>query len=117
MLVYIDSSRKITAWNTTISAEESQPYLSDDCIWIAENTLPIPPKPESGKNYQLFLSEQNTFVYERLPYQPPTDTEILMQELTNLSLQNLEGKQERQLLAQQVSDLELAILEGGNTNV
>ena len=40
-----------------------------------------------------------------------------MQSISELELQNIEAQQERQMLAQQISDLELAILEGGNTNV
>ncbi len=42
---------------------------------------------------------------------PETDTEMLMQCLTDIELENIEAQQERQMLAQQISDLELAILE------
>lgn len=42
-----------------------------------------------------------------------SDTEILMQSITDLELSNLEAAQERQLLAQQLTDLELAVLERG----
>ena len=40
-----------------------------------------------------------------------------MQSITELELQNDEAQLERQLLAQQLSDLELSMLEGGNINV
>ena len=50
---------------------------------------------------------------EILP-QPLSDTEIMMQSMTELELQNLEAQQERQMLAQQLTDLELAMLERGN---
>ena len=40
-----------------------------------------------------------------------------MAELSELELQNFEAQQERQMLAQQMADLELAMLEGGNANV
>ena len=53
---------------------------------------------------------------EILP-QPPSDTEIMMQSMTELELQNLEAQQERQILAQQLTDLELAMLERNDTNV
>ena len=49
---------------------------------------------------------------EILP-QPLSDTEIMMQSMTELELQNLEAQQERQMLAQQLTDLELAMLERG----
>ena len=40
-----------------------------------------------------------------------------MQAISELELQNFEAQQERQMLAQQMADLELAMLEGGNANV
>jgi hypothetical protein len=53
---------------------------------------------------------------EEIP-QPPSDSEIIMQSISELELQNFEAQQERQMLAQQMADLELAMLEGGSTNV
>ena len=49
--------------------------------------------------------------------QPVSDTEILMQSISELELQNFEAQAERQMLAQQMADLELAMLEGGSTDV
>ena len=46
--------------------------------------------------------------------QPESDTEIIMQSITELELQGLEAQQERQMLAQQMIELELAMLERGN---
>lgn len=43
-----------------------------------------------------------------------SDVEILMQYLTDIELENIQAQQERQMLAQQISDLELTILERGN---
>jgi len=40
-----------------------------------------------------------------------------MQSVSELELQNYEAQSERQMLAQQISNLELAMLEGGNRNV
>jgi len=42
------------------------------------------------------------------------EVENIAETLLQLEMQ---AQQERQMLAQQISDLELAILEGGNTNV
>ena len=42
-----------------------------------------------------------------------SDEEIIMQAISEL----FEAQQERQMLAQQMADLELAMLEGGNANV
>ena len=46
-----------------------------------------------------------------------SDEGIIMQAISELELQNFEAQQERQMLAQQMADLELAMLEGGNANV
>ena len=43
----------------------------------------------------------------------PTDAELVQQRLTDIELQNFEAQYERQLLAQQITDLELTILMGG----
>ena len=42
------------------------------------------------------------------------DIEIIMQSIAELKLQGLEAQQERQMLAQQMTDLELTMLERGN---
>ena len=46
--------------------------------------------------------------------EPESDTEIIMQSIAELELQGLEAQQERQMLAQQMTDLELTMLERGN---
>ena len=67
-----------------------------------------------GKRYLNGIREE--LVIEEIP-QPPSDSEIIMQSISELELQNFEAQQERQMLAQQMADLELAMLEGGSTNV
>ena len=54
---------------------------------------------------------------EQQQVQIQSDTEIIMQSVSELELQNYEAQSERQMLAQQISNLELAMLEGGNANV
>ena len=54
---------------------------------------------------------------EQQQVQIQSDTEIIMQSVSELELQNYEAQSERQMLAQQISNLELAMLEGGNRNV
>ena len=46
--------------------------------------------------------------------EPESDTEIIMHSIAELELQGLEAQQERQMLAQQMTDLELTMLERGN---
>lgn len=88
----------------------AESYLSgevkaDDMILLTENE----PSP-LGKRYV-------NGVWEEVPQEPTpyieSDTEILMQSIADIELSNLEAAQERQLLAQQLTDLELAILERG----
>jgi hypothetical protein len=43
--------------------------------------------------------------------------EILMQTLTDIEINTLQAQQERQLLAQQLADIEIALLSGGELHV
>lgn len=67
-----------------------------------------------GKKYVNGIWEEVEI--EEIP-QLISDSEIIMQSISELELQNFEAQQERQMLAQQISDLELAMLEGGSANV
>lgn len=78
---------------------------ADDMILLTENE----PSP-LGKRYV-------NGVWEEVPQEPTpyieSDTEIMMQSIADIELANIEAAQERQLLAQQISDLELSLLERG----
>lgn len=78
---------------------------ADDMILLTESE----PSP-LGKRY--INGGWEEVEQEPTPYME-SDTEILMQSITDLELSNLEAAQERQLLAQQLTDLELAVLERG----
>ena len=82
---------------------------AEDMILLADDE----PSP-LGKMYANGIWEE--VEKEEIP-QPPSDSEIIMQSISELELQNFEAQAERQLLAQQISDLELAMLEGGSANV
>ena len=43
--------------------------------------------------------------------QPESDTEIIMQAITDLELQGIEAQRQNELLAQQITDIELMMLE------
>ena len=45
--------------------------------------------------------------------QPESDTEIIMQAITDLELQGIEAQRQNELLAQQITDIELMMLERG----
>lgn len=45
----------------------------------------------------------------------PTDTERIMQAMTDSELRDLEIQQGQEMLAQQMTDIELAVLGGGTT--
>lgn len=88
----------------------AESYLSgevkaDNMILLTENE----PSP-LGKRYV-------NGVWEEVPQEPTpyieSDTEIMMQSIADIELANIEAAQERQLLAQQISDLELSLLERG----
>ncbi len=89
-------------------------YLSGEVH--ADNMIPLNENAVSplGKKYN-----NGVWVEVEQPQLPQqeSDTEIIMQSITELELQGLEAQQQRELLAQQMTDLELAILERGNANV
>ncbi len=63
-----------------------------------------------GKRYVNGMWEEVEI--EEIP-QPPSDSEIIMQSISELELQNFEAQQERQLLSQEISELKL-MLKGEN---
>lgn len=79
-------------------------YYSDNYIYIGKENLSV-----LGKRY-------NDGEWENLvridPTPEPTDTELIMQTLFDSELRDFEGTEERALLAQQMTDIELAILGG-----
>ena len=79
---------------------------ANDMILLNENDVsPLGKKYDNGAWIEV---EQ-----VQLP-EPESDTEIIMQSIAELELQGLEAQQERQMLAQQMTDLELTMLERGN---
>ena len=82
----------------------------------AEDMVPLTeeePSPLTKKYVNSVWQE----VEEEKTVQLLSDIEMVMQSISELELQNFEAQQERQMLAQQMVDLELAMLEGGNANV
>lgn len=79
---------------------------ADDMILLTESE----PSP-IGKKYVNGIWQE---VQKEQMQTPESDTEMLIQYLTNIELENIKAQQERQMLAQQISDLELTILERGN---
>lgn len=63
-----------------------------------------------GKRYVNGMWEEVEI--EEIP-QPPSDSEIIMQSISELELQNFEAQAERQLLSQEISELKL-MLKGEN---
>ena len=85
-------------------------YLSgevhaDNMIPLAENEIsPL------GKKY-----DNDIWIEVEQPQvpQPESDTEIIMQAITDLELQGIEAQRQNELLAQQITDIELMMLERG----
>lgn len=67
-----------------------------------------------GKRYVKGIWEE--VAKEPLP-QPESPMELMMQGITDLELQNLQAQTERQTMAQQMTDLELVLLERGENHV
>lgn len=122
MTINIDDDNKVVWYNKTLTEQQAAQHLNDHTYYMKNLEIPEPENIE-GKQAILYFSVEKGFYYEyendvlQPEQQPQSDTEIIMQAITDLELQGLEAQQERQMLAQQLSDLELAVLEVENPNV
>lgn len=122
MIININNDNRVEWYNKILTEQQAQQYLNDNTYYIKD--LEVPKYEEiEGKQAILYFSVERGFYYEyendipQIEEQAQSDTEIIMQAMTDLELANIEAQQERQMLAQQLSDLELALLEGGVYNV
>lgn len=118
MIINVDDKNRVIWYNAELNKEQAQQYLDNSTFYIESITIPQPQQIE-GKEAILYFSQEKGFYYEyiNIPPQPPSDSEIIMQSISELELQNFEAQAERQMLAQQMADLELAMLKGGSTDV
>jgi len=118
MIINIDNKNRVVWYNTELNEQEAKQYLDNSTFYIGNAKIPQLQEIE-GKEAILCFSKEKGFYYEYVDKtpQPPSDSEIIMQGISELELQNFEAQAERQMLAQQMADLELAMLEGGSTNV
>ena len=117
MIININDNNRVEWYNKILTEQQAQQYLNDNTYYIKD--LEVPEREEiEGKQAILYFSVERGFYYEYendIPEQrQESDTEIIMQSITELELQGLEAQQERQMLAQQMTELELAMLERGN---
>ncbi len=122
MIININDDNRVEWYNKILTEQQAQQYLNDNTYYIKD--LEVPEYEEiEGKQAILYFSVERGFYYEyendipQIEEQAQSDTEIIMQAMTDLELANIEAQQERQMLAQQLSDLELVLLEGGVYNV
>ena len=122
MIININDDNRVEWYNKILTEQQAQQYLNDNTYYIKD--LEVPKYEEiEGKQAILYFSVERGFYYEyendipQIEEQAQSDTEIIMQAMTYLELANIEAQQERQMLAQQLSDLELVLLEGGVYNV
>lgn len=86
----------------TISKVPQKMY-ADNIVLLKEYDISV-----LGKRYQNGIWEE---VSEEP--QPPSDTEIIMQALTDSEIRELEQQQGQEMLAQQLTDIEISLLERG----
>ena len=86
MLVNFDATGRVRWYNLYISKEAAQCCLAADTIWM-EGGLPDYPQVPEGSTAYLRLAK-GRLVYALEEEAPPvyTDTELLMQRLTDLEL-------------------------------
>ena len=87
MLVNFDETGRVRWYNLYISKEAAQCCLAADTIWLEGGLPPYPPAQEGSQPY-LRLAEGNVLLYDYEETPPPvyTDTELLMQRMTDLEL-------------------------------
>ena len=78
-----------------------------------ENMIPLTENESSPLQKKYVNGRWEEVEKISMPY-VESNTEIMMQAIADIELSNLEAAQERQLLAQQLADLELSIYERGN---
>ena len=117
MTIHVDSNNRVEWYNKILTEQQAQQYLNDNTYYV--KGLEVPEHEErEGKQAILYFSVERGFYYEYendiAEQRQESNTEIIMQSITELELQGLEAQQERQMLAQQMTELELAMLERSN---
>jgi|GEM_PF-950277 len=84
---------RVIWYNLYVSKEAAESCLSDNTIWL-DTALPPFPEPKEGFVVYLKLNEEQQLIYDYEPQPEPVYTDL-------------------QIIMQGLSDLELAILEGG----
>lgn len=86
MLVNFDETGRVRWYNLYLSKESAQSCLAKDTIWL-EDGLPEYPQAQEGYTPFLRLTEGRlVYEYEQSPLPVYTDTELLMQRMTDLEL-------------------------------
>lgn len=87
MLVNFEENGRVRWYNLYLSKEAAQSCLAEDTIWL-EGGLPPYPTEQEGYVPCLYLREGNVlaYEYEESPLPVYTDTELLMQRMTDLEL-------------------------------
>lgn len=119
MLLYFNDNGVIYRYNEVISREDASEILGhspNNTVWYDDEEAVFQAEDMIGKRKRFIYEDGEVkIVYEDIPEPPtpePTDTELIMQTLFDSELRDFEGTEERALLAQQMTDIELAILGG-----
>ncbi len=117
MIININDDNRVEWYNEILTEQQAQQYLNGNTYYVKGLELPEHEERE-GKQAVLYFSVERGFYYEYendIPKQrQESDTEIIMQAITDLELSNIEAQQRNELLAQQMTDIELMMLERGD---
>ena len=69
MLVYIDETRKVYAYNPFISEEQAQQYLDSRSVWV-EGEI-----PKHYENEEVYVTTENTFAIREREETDPVEPE------------------------------------------
>lgn len=108
-----------------VLCEPKKPSESDVGNYIELESYPTPPEVVGKVGYISgcdLVSKEVIFSYADIQTPVPeveephfTKEELFMQAMTDSELRDIEAQEERKMLAQQMTDIELAVLGGGTT--
>lgn len=91
MLLHFNEKRHVVWFNTYLSEELAQECLSPNTVWV-NNSLPEVPEKNGFIPYFIYTTDgELTYDYEPEPEPFYTDTQTVMQAITDLELLLLEG--------------------------
>lgn len=106
MIIWIDSNRKITAYNTVLTETQAQEYLSDNCVWL-DTEMPSIGEIEENKHAEFYLNADNTISVTYVDNEIPEPTQADRIEENQLALMEAVASMYEENLENRLNDMEV----------